>query len=186
MKNDIEKIIKAFEKEIENIDVSPEIYETGIVRSVADGIVTVSGLLSCKMSEVLIFENGAKGLALNLNEDSIGVILLGKSESIKQGQTVKRSGEVFSLPVGEEFLGRVVNPLMEVIDGDEKVSTKTSYPVENIAPGVMSRQPIDVPLQTGIKVIDALVPIGRGQRELIIGDRQTGKTTLALPTYGAR
>jgi F-type H+-transporting ATPase subunit alpha len=176
----VEQIIDRFQKKIDQLDTSANMSEVGTVQAVYDGIATVSGLGNCKASEMVVFESGVKGLALNLAEDSIGVVILGDFTQIKEGTQVKRTGEVLSIPVSNDALGRVVNPLMQPVDDKGDIATDKTYPIERIAPGVMSRQPVDQPVQTGIKVIDALVPVGRGQRELIIGDRQVGKTALAI------
>lgn len=156
--------------------------ETGRVREVGDGIANVSGLSKAKSMEMLSFENGTLGVALNLEEDRVGVLVLGKSEGIIEGQSVKSTGRILSVPVGKELTGRVVDPLGRAKDGKGEIRSKLSYPVEKVAPRVMTREPVTVPLMTGIKAIDAVIPIGRGQRELIIGDRQTGKTAIAIDT----
>lgn len=176
----VDTIIKSFREKLDNIDTEAKESETGVVQATFDGIAKISGLSGCMASEMLEFENGVKALALNLEEDSIGAIILGDYSEIKEGNRVKRSGKVLSIPVGEKLAGRVVNPLLEPIDGGADIPKDKEYPVEKLAPGVMDRYPVDEPLQTGIKVIDALVPIGKGQRELIIGDRQTGKTAVAV------
>lgn len=165
-------------------DFKPQVVESevGEVVSVFDGIIKVAGIPSCQASEILVFENGEKGLALNLEEDFIGAIVLGDFKSIKEGQTVKRTNKILSIGVGDAIVGRVVNPLAEPIDGKGDIQKTQEVLVEKVAPGVMEREPVNVPLQTGIKAIDAMIPIGRGQRELIIGDRQTGKTAIAVDT----
>jgi F-type H+-transporting ATPase subunit alpha len=178
----VEKIIKELEQKIAQISTEVEISEVGNVISVSDGIARVSGLLSCASMEEVTFASGAKGLALNLESDMVGVVIVSDADMVREGEEVKRTGRVLSIPVGEALLGRVVDPLMNPVDG-EKLSGLTSRElVEKIAPGVMEREPVNVPMQTGIKSIDAMIPIGRGQRELIIGDRQTGKTTIAVDT----
>jgi F-type H+-transporting ATPase subunit alpha len=154
--------------------------EIGEVVSVKDGIATISGLSSCMSQEMLDFSSGAKGLALNLEEGLIGAIILGEFKDVKQGDRVTGTGEIMSVPVGEAMIGRVVDSLGRAVDGKGVIKTDKKYPLERIAPGVMTRQPVDTPMQTGIKAIDALIPVGRGQRELILGDRQTGKTALAV------
>jgi F-type H+-transporting ATPase subunit alpha len=152
------------------------------VISVSDGIARVSGLSSCASMEEVSFASGAKGLALNLESDMVGVVIVNNADAVREGEEVTRTGRVLSIPVGDGLLGRVVDPLVNAVDG-EKLSGLTDVElVEKIAPGVMDREPVNVPMQTGIKAIDAMIPIGRGQRELIIGDRQTGKTTIALDT----
>ncbi len=157
-------------------------YEYGTVMSVADGIAKISGLAKCQSSEMVSFESGATGLALNLEEDSVGVIVLGDFSKIKEGETVKRTNKILSIPVGDKFIGRVVNPLGMPIDEGGAIKADATYPVEKVASGVMTREPVKTPVQTGLKSIDAMIPIGRGQRELIIGDRQTGKTAIAIDT----
>lgn len=177
---DVEKIVKGLEKEIAGFVPGAEVEETGEVMSVGDGIATVSGLTSAGSMEVLEFLGGTKGLVLNLLSDSVGVVVLGDTRTIKEGDKVKRTKKTLSVPVSDEIMGRIVSPLGEVLDGGPSIKPDAEYPIERIAPGVMARQPVNVPLETGIKSIDAMIPIGRGQRELIIGDRQTGKTTIAI------
>ncbi len=167
--------LAGFEKEV-------EAYDVGTVLQVGDGVARIYGLNNAMASELLEFPNGVIGMVLNLEEDNVGAILFGDDIKIKEGDEVRRTGRVASVPVGEALLGRVVNPLGEPIDGAGPIPQDNMLPVERIAPGVMKRQPVEEPLQTGIKAIDALIPIGRGQRELIIGDRQTGKTVVALDT----
>ena len=160
-----------------------ELEEVGTVLQVGDGVARIYGLTKVQAGELLVFENGLKALALNLEEDNVGAVLLGESTEIKEGDTVKRSGEIASVKVGEGIIGRVVNTLAEPIDGLGPIQGETfEMPLERKAPGVIYRQPVNEPLQTGIKAIDAMIPIGRGQRELIIGDRQTGKTAVAIDT----
>lgn len=156
--------------------------DTGTVVTVGDGIVRIHGLEKCMMNELLEFENGVRCMALNLEQDFVGAVMLGSDAEIKEGDTVKRTGSVVSVPVGEELLGRVVNALGQPIDGKGAILAKETRPIEKIAPGIITRKSVNVPLQTGIKAIDSMIPIGRGQRELIVGDRQTGKTTIALDT----
>ncbi|HNW71844.1 MAG TPA: F0F1 ATP synthase subunit alpha [Candidatus Paceibacterota bacterium] len=174
--------IENLKKRIAGFQGGADSYEYGTVMSIADGIAKISGLAKCQSSEMVSFESGAVGLALNLEEDSIGAIVLGDFSKIKEGETVKRTNKILSIPVGENFIGRVVNPLGAPIDEAGAIKENTFYPVEKIAPGVMTREPVKTPVQTGIKSIDAMIPIGRGQRELIIGDRQTGKTAIAIDT----
>ncbi|MBE0700633.1 MAG: F0F1 ATP synthase subunit alpha, partial [Acholeplasmataceae bacterium] len=169
-------------KQIESFEQDVKLENIGKVLSVGDGIAIVYGLQQAMMGELLVFPHHVRGLVFNLEEHSVGVILLGNSEKIKEGDLVKTTKRIFEVPVGEELLGRVVNPLGEPLDAGGLIDTKHHLPVERKAKGVMSRGSINASMQTGIKVIDALVPIGRGQRELIIGDRQTGKTTLAIDT----
>jgi len=176
----VDTIISNLKEKIQKHSADIQATEFGIVVSVADGIAKISGLSECQMSEMLDFGNSNYGLATNLEADYVGAMILGDYTTVKEGDRVTRTKEILSVPVSNDFLGRVVDPLMRPIDGDGDVQTKESRPIEKIAPGVMARQPVDVPMQTGIKAIDALVPIGRGQRELIIGDRQTGKTTVAV------
>lgn len=160
-----------------------ELEEVGTVLQVGDGVARIYGLSQVQAGELLVFENGLKALALNLEEDNVGAVLLGDSSEIKEGATVKRTKEIASVKVGEGIIGRVVNTLAEPIDGNGPIQGKTyEMPIERKAPGVIFRQPVTEPLQTGIKAIDAMIPVGRGQRELIIGDRQTGKTTVAIDT----
>ena len=177
-----ETLVKKLESEIENFQTEIDVTEYGVVQSIGDGIARVSGLSQCKASEMVEFESGVSGVALNLEEDTVGIIVLGDYLSIKEGEKVKRTGKILSIPVGASIMGRVVSPLAEPIDGKGDIATDTEQLIERVAPGVMTREPVSVPMQTGIKVIDALVPVGRGQRELIIGDRQTGKTALAIDT----
>ncbi len=180
MATSTDQIIKQLKKNIENFQKEVQTAEIGKVIEVGDGIARMSGLESCQAQEMLEFEDGTIGVALNLEEETVGAVILGDYKSIKEGDIVKRTGKILSVPVGDKMLGRVVNALGESIDGKGEIKTKDSYPVERIAPGVMTRQPVDTPMQTGIKAIDAIIPIGRGQRELIIGDRQTGKTAIAV------
>ncbi len=159
-----------------------DVYDVGTVLQVGDGVARVYGLSNVLASELVEFPNGVYGMALNLEEDNVGVILFGDDKLIKEGDTVKRTGRIASVPVGEELLGRVVNPLGIPLDGRGPINARQTLPIERKAPGVISRYPVNQPLQTGIKAIDAMIPIGRGQRELIIGDRQTGKTAIAIDT----
>jgi F-type H+-transporting ATPase subunit alpha len=177
--DEISSIIK---ERIENFEIDVDINEIGKVVGIADGISTVYGLNNVMAGEVVEFDNGAKGLVLNLEEANVGVVVLGTSAGIKEGMSVKRVGELLKTPVGDAMIGRVVNPLGEAIDGKGAIEATEHRFVEEKAPGIMGRKSVHEPLQTGIKAIDALVPVGRGQRELIIGDRQTGKTTLAIDT----
>ena len=156
--------------------------ETGTVLTVGDGISRVSGLVNCVSGELLEFENGTYGMAQNLEETSVSTVLFGDDVGISEGQTVKRTGRVVSVPVGDAMIGRVVNAIGQPIDGAGPIESSEFRPVESPAPGILDRQPVKEPLQTGIKAIDSMIPIGRGQRELIIGDRQTGKTTIAIYT----
>lgn len=177
--DEISSIIK---ERIDNFELNVDVNETGKIISYADGIAQVYGLKNVMAGEMVEFENGEKGMAANLEESSVGIVVLGKGTGLREGTSCKRLGELLEVPVGEALVGRVVNALGEPIDGKGAInSTETRY-VEEKAPGIMSRKSVHEPLQTGIKAIDALVPIGRGQRELIIGDRQTGKTTVAIDT----
>ncbi|MFZ9368902.1 MAG: F0F1 ATP synthase subunit alpha, partial [Ilumatobacteraceae bacterium] len=175
-------IAAAITKGLEGYKPSVEARTVGRVTEVGDGIARVSGLPDCAVNELLEFEDGTVGLALNLDEDSIGVVVLGEAEAIEENQTVKATGRILSVPVGDAMLGRVVNALGQPIDGKGDIVGATMRRVEVQAPGIMGRKPVHEPLQTGIKAIDAMTPIGRGQRELIIGDRKTGKTTVAIDT----
>ncbi|MDR0407849.1 MAG: F0F1 ATP synthase subunit alpha [Campylobacteraceae bacterium] len=177
--DEISSIIK---ERIENFNLSVNIEETGKVIAVADGVANVYGLNNIMAGEMVEFENGERGMALNLEESSVGIVVLGKSDGIYEGSSVKRLGRLLQVPVGDSIIGRVVNSLGDPIDAKGPIETKESRFVEEKAPGIMARKSVHEPLQTGIKAIDALVPIGRGQRELIIGDRQTGKTTVAVDT----
>jgi len=178
----VEKILKDLEKKIDSLSMQVEVSETGNVISVSDGIARVSGLTSCASMEEVTFSSGAKGLALNLESDMVGVVIVSGGDQVREGEEVTRTGRVLSIAVGEALLGRVVDPLMNAVDGEKLSGLKDRELVEKIAPGVMDREPVNVPMQTGVKAIDAMIPIGRGQRELIIGDRQTGKTTIAIDT----
>ncbi|MBQ3112114.1 MAG: F0F1 ATP synthase subunit alpha [Firmicutes bacterium] len=177
-----EEISAVIKKQIEDFQNYVEVAETGTVTKVGDGIAHIHGLSNAMSNELLEFSNGVMGMALNLEEDSIGCVILGEYKGIHEGDVVKRTGRVVDVPVGEAQLGRVLNPLGQPLDGKGPVATKEFRPMEHKAPGVVQRKSVHQPLQTGIKSIDALVPIGRGQRELIIGDRQTGKTAVAIDT----
>ena len=177
-----EEITKIIRDQIKNYENKLEQSETGVVILVGDGIARVSGLDQCMSGELIEFPNGAYGMAQNLEENSVSVVILGSDAGIKEGDTVKRTGRVVSVPVGNGLIGRVVNALGEPIDGKGPVEAEAYRPIEMPAPGIIDREPVNQPLQTGIKAIDSMIPIGRGQRELIIGDRQTGKTTLATDT----
>ncbi|MFW6386352.1 MAG: F0F1 ATP synthase subunit alpha [Bacillota bacterium] len=182
MKLNPEEISSIIKREIENYDAKLETVSTGTVLDVGDGISHVYGLENAMSGELLEFPNDVYGMVLNLEEDNIGVVLLGEESKIEEGDTVRRTGRVVEVPVGEELLGRVVNSLGEPLDGKGSIETDHSRPVESEAPGVVERQPVETPLQTGLKTVDSMTPIGRGQRELIIGDRQTGKTAIAIDT----
>lgn len=177
-----EEISKLIKQQIENFDTNIEVSDVGTVIEIGDGIARAHGLEDAMAGELLEFSNGVMGLAQNLEESNVGIVILGDYKAIKEGDEVRRTGRIMQVPVGEELLGRVVNTLGQPIDGLGPINTTKTRPIEAGAPGVMDRKSVDEPLQTGIKAIDALVPIGRGQRELIIGDRQTGKTTVAIDT----
>jgi F-type H+-transporting ATPase subunit alpha len=177
--DEISKIIK---DQIGSYSVEVDVAEVGTIVSIGDGIARVHGVQRAMAGEMLAFPHDVYGIALNLEEDGVGVVLLGEFSNIKEGDEVRRTGRIISVPVGDEMLGRVVNALGQPIDGKGPIATKQFSPIERLAPGVVDRQPVREPLQTGLKAIDAMVPIGRGQRELIIGDRQTGKTAVAIDT----
>ena len=177
-----EEISALLRSQIENYESEMSVTDVGTVIQVGDGIALAHGLNDVMAGELLEFHTGVLGLAQNLEENNVGIVILGPAEGIKEGDEVKRTGRIMEVPVGEELIGRVVNPLGQPIDGQGPINTSKTRPVESPATGVMDRKSVDEPLQTGIKAIDALVPIGRGQRELIIGDRQTGKTTVAIDT----
>ena len=177
-----EEITKLIREQIKNYEHRLEASETGIVVLVGDGIAKVSGLDKCMAGELVELSNGAYGMAQNLEEDTVSVVILGTDAGIKEGDTVKRTGKVVSVPVGRQLIGRVVNALGEPIDGKGSIEAEGFRPIEMPAPGIIDRKHVSRPLQTGIKAIDSMIPIGRGQRELIIGDRQTGKTTIATDT----
>ena len=175
-----EEISKIIRDQIGNFSVDVDVAEVGTVVSVGDGIARIHGVERAMAGEMLEFPNGLFGIALNLEEESVGAVLLGRSTKIKEGDTVKRTGRIISVPVGDAMLGRVVDSLGQPIDGKGPIATNQYLPIERLAPGVVDRQPVKEPMQTGLKAIDGMVPIGRGQRELIIGDRQTGKTAVAV------
>ncbi len=177
--DEISSIIK---NQIKNYQSKIELSDVGTVITVGDGIANIHGLEQCMSGELIEFENGTRGMALNLEQDSVGAVLLGSDSDIMEGSTVKRTGEIMSVPVGDALLGRVVNALGQPIDGAGSLNTTQIAPIEKVASGVITRKSVHKPLQTGIKAIDSMIPIGRGQRELIIGDRQTGKTAIALDT----
>ncbi len=177
-----DEITKIIREQIENYEQTVAVEEVGSVISVGDGIARIHGLEKVMAGEMLEFPHHVSGIALNLEEDQVGAVLLGEYAEIKEGDTVKRTGTIMSVPVGEEMIGRVVNPIGEALDGKGAIVAKQRNALERLAPGVVERQPVREPLQTGIKAIDSMIPIGRGQRELIIGDRQTGKTAIILDT----
>ena len=177
-----DEITGLIKSRIKNYNAKIQLGDVGTVVTVGDGIVRIHGLEKCMLNELLEFENGVQCMAMNLEQDFVGAVMLGSDEDIKEGSTVKRTGSIVSVPVGEELLGRVVNSLGQPIDGKGAILSKETRPIEKIASGIITRKPVTVPLQTGIKAIDSMIPIGRGQRELIIGDRQTGKTAIAIDT----
>src|SRR5713101_1983667 len=177
-----DEISKILREQIENYEQAVSVDEVGAIISVGDGIARVPGLEKVMAGEMLACPHNVFGIALNLEEEQVGVVLLGESTELKEGDVVKRTNTIMSVPVGDALIGRVVNPLGEPVDGKGPIATKQRNPLERIAPGVLDRQPVREPLQTGIKAIDSMIPIGRGQRELIIGDRQTGKTAVILDT----
>ncbi|AEJ39005.1 ATP synthase f1, alpha subunit [Sulfobacillus acidophilus TPY] len=177
-----DEISAILKEEIEKYGVTTELSESGVVLSVGDGISRIYGLEDCMAGELLEFDNGVYGMALNLEKDNVGCVILGDDEGIKEGDRVRRTGRVVEVPVGEALIGRVVSALGQPLDGKGPIASDRRRPVEYPAPGIIDRQPVNTPLQTGLKAIDAMIPIGRGQRELIIGDRQTGKTALAIDT----
>ncbi|UOR11260.1 F0F1 ATP synthase subunit alpha [Halobacillus amylolyticus] len=177
-----EEISALIKQQIANYESDIEVNDVGTVIEVGDGIARAHGLDNCMAGELVEFSNGVMGLAQNLEESNVGLVILGPFTDIKEGDEVRRTGRIMQIPTGENMLGRVVNPLGQPVDGHGPIETSNTRPIESPAPGVMDRKSVDEPLQTGIKAIDALVPIGRGQRELIIGDRQTGKTSVAVDT----
>src|SRR5437763_11253815 len=177
-----EEITSILRERIEKFDVETDLAEVGTVLQVGDGIARIHGLENCLALEMLELDHGVVGLAFNLEEDNVGAALFGEWDKIKEGMPVRRTGKVASVPVGEALLGRVVDPLGNPLDGQGPIETSETRPVEWKAPGVIQRQPVKEPLQTGIKAIDSMTNVGRGQRELIIGDRSTGKTAIAIDT----
>ena len=171
----IKDMIKQYDNKLDTVDV-------GTVIEVGDGIARIHGLDNCMAGELLEFPAGLYGMVLNLEEDNVGCVLLGSDRTLKEGDTAKRTGRIVEVPVGETMIGRVVNSLGQPLDGKGPINSNKFRPIESKAPGVIERKSVSVPLQTGIKAIDSLIPIGRGQRELIIGDRQTGKTTIVVDT----
>src|SRR3954449_1155519 len=178
-----DEIASILRERIEGLDTgSADLSEVGTVLSVADGIARIHGLDNCMALEMLDLPHGVTGLALNLESDNVGAVLFGDWEKIVEGDTAKRTGRLLEIPVGEEMLGRIVSPLGTPLDGKGDINTSETRPAEFKAPGVVQRQPVKEPMQTGLKAIDSMIPIGRGQRELIIGDRQTGKSAVAIDT----
>lgn len=179
---DYEQLVAELKKEIDKFQPTDDMLEVGEVVEVRDGVAKISGLYNCQMQEILQIGESGLGIAINLEQDAVGCILLQGVNIVQQGDIAKRTGTLVSIPVSDQILGRVVNPLAQPVDGGAEISPDKRMPLEKVAPGVITREPVKVPLQTGIKAIDALIPIGRGQRELILGDRQTGKTALAIDT----
>ncbi|MCH2175950.1 MAG: F0F1 ATP synthase subunit alpha [Lentisphaeria bacterium] len=177
-----EEISSILQKQFTDFDTKSETYETGTVLSVGDGIARIHGLSNVMAGELVEFPNGLKGMAMNLEVDTVGVAIFGEDTEVREGDSVKRTNEIASVPVGEAMVGRIVDALGQPVDGKGPIDTEHSCPIESPAPGIIDRKDVHEPLQTGIKVIDALTPVGRGQRQLIIGDRKTGKTTLAIDT----
>ena len=177
-----EEITEIIRQQLSGIGRGVDVAEVGTVTTVGDGIARVYGLDRVMSGELVEFRNGTFGLALNLEEDNVGVVILGETQGVVEGDQVKRTGNIISVPVGPAMIGRVVNPLGQPVDGKGPIAATEMYPIERIAPGVVDRKPVKEPMQTGLKAIDAMIPIGRGQRELIIGDRQTGKTAVAIDT----
>ena len=175
-----DEIVSLLKEQLQNHNVDIDVSEVGEITYVGDGVARVSGLENIMSSELVELPNNVFGMALNLETDNVGIVLFGNSSLVKEGDTAKRTGKIVEVPIGEELLGRVVNPLGQPLDGKGAINAKKSYPIERKALGVMQRQPVVEPLQTGLKSIDSMIPIGRGQRELIIGDRQTGKTAIAI------
>src|SRR5512137_1254549 len=177
-----DEITKILREQIQDYDSGVVVSEVGTVISVGDGIAHIHGLEKVMAGELLDFPHGVKGIALNLEEDNVGAVLFGEYTLVGEGDTVQRTNRIMSVPVGEGLIGRVVNALGEPLDDRGPILTSEYAPIERLAPGVVDRQPVKEPLQTGLKVVDSMIPIGRGQRELIIGDRQTGKTAIAIDT----
>jgi F-type H+/Na+-transporting ATPase subunit alpha len=177
-----EEITEIIRQQLTGIGRGIDVSEVGTITSIGDGIARIYGLERVMAGELIEFSHGVTGLALNLEEDSVGVVLLGEYQELKEGDQCKRTGRIMSVPVGQAVVGRVVDPLGQPLDGKGPINTTEYYPIERLAPGVIDRKPVKEPLQTGLKAIDAMIPIGRGQRELIIGDRQTGKTAVAVDT----
>ncbi|HLD82160.1 MAG TPA: F0F1 ATP synthase subunit alpha [Patescibacteria group bacterium] len=180
--NTRDHIIESLKRKLNETQLETNVEKVGTVIEVGDGVAKISGLSECKASEMIEFPGDRFGVALNLEEDMVGVVLLSESDEIKEGDTVKSTGRILEVPVGENMIGRVVDALGNAKDGKPKIKPEKYYPIEKIAPGVITRQSVHQPVQTGIKAIDSMIPIGRGQRELIIGDRQTGKTAIAIDT----
>ena len=180
----VSEVSEILQQQLAGIDTQVQLDEVGTVLQVSDGVVRIYGLRNAEANELLEFDNGIKAVVMNLEEDNVGAVLLGPTDQIKEGFTVKRTKRIASIKVGESMLGRVIDPLGDPLDGKGAIDSSNLFemPLERKAPGIIFRQPVNQPLQTGIKAIDAMIPIGRGQRELIIGDRQTGKTAIAIDT----
>ena len=176
------EISDLIKKKIDNFDLGTDIQTEGTIVSLTDGIARIHGLSNAMAGEMLEFDGGVYGMALNLERDSVGAVVIGDASNISEGQTVKCTGRILEVPVGPQLLGRVVDALGNPIDGKGPIEATETSPIEKVAPGVIARQSVDQPMQTGYKALDAMVPVGRGQRELIIGDRQTGKTAVAIDT----
>ena len=177
-----DEISALIKEQIKHYDDVMEQKDVGTVMTVGDGVSVVHGLDNAMLGELILFPGDVYGMVMNLDEDSVGVTLLGNADEIKEGDEVRRTGKIIEVPVGDAMLGRVVNPLGQPIDGQGEIITTNTRPIERVAPGVMTRKSVDQPVQTGITTIDAIIPVGRGQRELIIGDRQNGKTAIAVDT----
>src|SRR3954466_9302949 len=175
-------LLEEIQSKIAGVKTTTTKQNVGTVREIGDGVAKIEGLTDAMLNEMLDFGNGVVGLALNLEETEVGAIILGDYTSVREGQEVRTTGRLLQVPVGKQLLGRVVNALGQPLDGKGPIKTETSYPVEKIAPGIIRRKSVSQPVQTGIMAIDAMIPIGRGQRELIIGDRSTGKTTICIDT----
>src|SRR2546427_12374012 len=175
-------LLQEIEAQIAGVKTAVAKQNVGTVREIGDGVAKIEGLTDAMLNEMLDFGNGVTGLALNLEETEVGAIILGDYTGVKEGQEVRTTGRLLQVPVGKGLLGRVVNPLGQPVDGKGPVKSETAYPVEKIAPGIIKRRSVSQPVKTGIMAIDAMIPIGRGQRELIIGDRSTGKTTIGVDT----
>src|SRR3989344_3809733 len=183
MKTDTTQLIaRELVKQLERFEPSVSARRVGYVTTLADGVAKASGLPGAMYLELVTFANGVTGVVINLEEEEVGIIVLGDYVTLKEGDEVRSTGTLLSIAVSDAYLGRVINPLGEELDNKGRISTKNRYPMEHIAPGVVHRQAVTTPLQTGVKAIDAMIPIGRGQRELIIGDRSTGKTAIAVDT----
>ena len=179
----VSEVTSVLRQQLEGMDTHTRVEEVGTVLQVSDGVARIYGLQNAEASELLIFDDGMEAIVMNLEEDNVGAVLLGPTDNVEEGDTVRRTGRIASINVSEEMIGRVIDPLGTPLDGMGEIGGKKyQMPLERKAPGVIYRQPVNEPLQTGLKAVDAMIPIGRGQRELIIGDRQTGKTAIAIDT----